>query len=85
MPKCKHCGSDAKNKKSTFVSKYGIEKCREIAADLSKEAKELLTQFGGDPSVLVDGDTVYFPTGNYLVSATDEYNAIRIEQKSNII
>ena len=49
----KPIGSDAKNNKTTFVSKYGIEECRSIAAKLSAEAKEILVELSGDNASLI--------------------------------
>ena len=44
----KPVGSDEKNEKTTFVSLYGIEKSREIAADLTEKALTALDNFDGD-------------------------------------
>ena len=38
--------SDEKNQKTTYVTLYGIEKSREIAAQLTQQAVELLEQLG---------------------------------------
>lgn len=38
--------SDEKNKKTTYVTLYGIEKSREIASDLTQQAVALLEQLG---------------------------------------
>lgn len=44
--------SDEKNMKSTFVSIYGIEKCKEIVEKLTNEALSCLEKIGGDVSTL---------------------------------
>lgn len=49
----KPVGSDQKNNKTTFVSKYGIEECRNIAARLTETAKEALNTFEGDKTNIV--------------------------------
>ena len=49
----KPVGSDEKNSKKTFVSIYGIEKCREFAAKFTAEALESLNKFEGDASNLI--------------------------------
>lgn len=48
----KPVGSDDKNDKSTFVYVYGIEKCKQIAADLTDKALDCLNEFDGDVSFL---------------------------------
>ena len=42
----KPVGNDEKNKKCTYVSKYGLEKAKEILADITKEAVSIAEQFG---------------------------------------
>ncbi len=49
----KPIGSDAKNGKTTFVSRYGIEECRRIAAKLSTEAKDILEKLNGNSTNLM--------------------------------
>ncbi len=49
----KPVGSDEKNDKKTFVTTYGIEKCREFAAKFTAEAMESLAKFEGDSSNLI--------------------------------
>jgi geranylgeranyl diphosphate synthase type II len=49
----KPVGSDQKNNKTTFVSKYGIEECRNIAARLTETAKEALNAFEGDKTNII--------------------------------
>jgi len=49
----KPVGSDEKNEKRTFVTTYGIEKCREFAAKFTAEALESLAKFEGDASNLI--------------------------------
>ena len=46
--------SDEKNKKTTFVTLYGIEKCKEIAENLSVEAKQLWESLGENGAFLYD-------------------------------
>lgn len=48
----KPVGSDEKNQKTTFVTLYGIEKSREIAADMTDKAISALSNFGGDTEKL---------------------------------
>jgi geranylgeranyl diphosphate synthase, type II len=42
----KRTGSDASNNKSTFVSYYGIEKSKEMAKELIKEAQNIIDLYG---------------------------------------
>ena len=42
----KPVGNDEKNKKCTYVSKYGLEKAKEILDDITKEAVSIAEQFG---------------------------------------
>ena len=44
----KPIGSDQKNQKTTFVTIYGVEKAREIAAEHTNKAKSALDKFNGD-------------------------------------
>lgn len=60
----KPIGSDEKNNKTTFVSKYGIEECRNIAAKLSNDAKEILGKLSGDKTNLI-AITDYLLNRNY--------------------
>ncbi len=48
----KPVGSDKKNKKTTFVSLFGIEKSREIASNLTEEALNALEKLDGDTALL---------------------------------
>ena len=48
----KPVGSDIENNKSTYVSLFGIDKCREMADKLTDEAVKTLDCFDGDKSVL---------------------------------
>lgn len=48
----KPVGSDEKNQKTTFVTLYGIEKSRKIAADMTDKAILALENFGGDTEKL---------------------------------
>ena len=48
----KPIGSDEKNQKTTFVTLYGIEKSRKIAADMTDKAILALENFGGDTEKL---------------------------------
>lgn len=50
----KPVGSDEKNSKVTYVSKYGVEKSREIAAGLTTDALTALGAFEGDKSRLTE-------------------------------
>ena len=42
----KKTGSDASNNKSTFVSYYGIQKSKEMAKELIKEAQDIISIYG---------------------------------------
>lgn len=44
--------SDEKNNKSTYVAFYGVEKCKEIVADLTKKAIDCLEKIDGDIAFL---------------------------------
>lgn len=48
----KPTGSDEKNNKSTFVSIYGIEKCRRMVDELTNTALDSLKAFEGDTEFL---------------------------------
>lgn len=48
----KPVGSDEKNGKMTAISILGIEKCREMAGELTKEALAALEKFEGDTTFL---------------------------------
>ena len=48
----KPVGSDIENNKSTYVSLFGIEKCRQMADDLTNEAIKSLDSFDADSSSL---------------------------------
>ena len=48
----KPIGSDERNKKSTFVSLYGIDECRQKVNELTNEALNCLNAFKGDTKVL---------------------------------
>lgn len=48
----KPVGSDEQNNKSTYVSCLGIEKCRELAHELTDKAIDSLSVFGGDTQIL---------------------------------
>jgi len=50
----KPVGSDADNKKSTYVALLGIDRCRSLADKLTAEAIEALSVFKGDTSALAD-------------------------------
>lgn len=50
----KPIGSDAENEKTTFVTLLGLEKAKELADELTKEAIELLAELSGDTSVLCE-------------------------------
>lgn len=60
----KPIGSDEKNDKTTFVSILGVEKSREIAANLTKEALEILDGFCGD-TTNIKALTEYLLQRNY--------------------
>ena len=49
----KPVGSDSKNDKKTLVARFGVEKCREFADILTKEALESLNAFSGDKTNLI--------------------------------
>ncbi|MDR2656058.1 MAG: polyprenyl synthetase family protein [Oscillospiraceae bacterium] len=49
----KPAGNDEKNAKNTFVSFYGLEKAEEMAAGLSREAKEILNALDGNAGFLL--------------------------------
>ncbi len=46
----KPVGSDEKNQKNTAVNILGVDKCREMAKDLTTDALEILNRFDGDTS-----------------------------------
>ena len=48
----KPIGSDDKNQKTTYVSKYGLEQSKKIAAELTENALKILYKFDGDSSEL---------------------------------
>ncbi len=48
----KPVGSDEKNGKQTLVTLYGLERCREMAAEYTKKALDALKAFSGDTTVL---------------------------------
>ena len=50
----KPIGSDADNRKDTYVSLLGVEKCKEIATALTREACEKLEEIDGDTSFLTE-------------------------------
>ncbi len=50
----KPVGSDIENNKSTYVSLFGIEKCREMVDELTNEAIKTLDSFDSDKSVLTE-------------------------------
>jgi len=56
--------SDQKNKKTTFVTIYGIEKAKNIAGELTNKALETLKQFNGD-TWLLELLTKYLLERNY--------------------
>jgi len=60
----KPVGSDEKNQKTTFVTLYGIEKSREIAADMTDKAISALENFGGDTEKL-ENLTEFLLSRNY--------------------
>lgn len=49
----KPVGSDKDNKKSTYVTLFGIEKAQQMCRDLSAEAEEILNKFD-QPQFLID-------------------------------
>ncbi len=60
----KPVGSDEKNSKTTFVTIYGIEKSREIAARYTESALNALNKFEGDKTNLI-ALTEYLLKRNY--------------------
>lgn len=48
----KPVGSDSENSKSTYVTLLGIEKCKELVDDLTKQAIDALSVFSGDTKPL---------------------------------
>lgn len=50
----KPIGSDADNEKNTYMSLLGIERCRELVAQLTEEAINALSVFDGDTKDLAD-------------------------------
>lgn len=50
----KPIGSDADNEKNTFMSLLGLDRCREMVDELTKEAIDSLGAFDGDTSSLAD-------------------------------
>ena len=48
----KPVGSDSENKKSTYVSLLGIERCRELVAEYTARAIDALSAFDGDTTDL---------------------------------
>ena len=50
----KPVGSDKDNEKSTYVALLGIERCQQLADELTAEAIEALTAFDGDTKPLSD-------------------------------
>ena len=54
----KPIGSDADNNKSTFVSLYGLENSKKIAADMTTEAVDaIVSAFGSRAEALVEYTT----------------------------
>ncbi len=49
----KPVGSDSKNDKKTLVARFGVEKCRELANDLTNEALSALDRFDGNKESLI--------------------------------
>lgn len=60
----KPVGSDLKNQKTTFVSLYGIEKARLVAAEMTDKALLVLSELEGDTSTLKEL-TEYLLKRNY--------------------
>ena len=60
----KPVGSDAKNGKTTFVTLYGMQRAKEIAAELTDSALMLLDGFNGDTANLKEL-TKYLLNRNY--------------------
>ena len=50
----KPIGSDADNEKNTFMSLLGLDRCRELVDELTREAVDSLDAFGGDTSMLAN-------------------------------
>ena len=50
----KPIGSDADNEKNTFMSLLGLDRCREMVDELTKEAIDSLNAFDGNTSMLAD-------------------------------
>ncbi len=50
----KPIGSDAENKKDTYVSILGVEKCKKIALELTQEACSKLEKLEGDTAFLIE-------------------------------
>ena len=50
----KPVGSDTDNEKSTYVALLGIDRCRELADELTADAVKALSEFDGDTGVLAD-------------------------------
>ena len=50
----KPVGSDLENSKSTYVALLGVDRCRELVAELTAQAVEALDAFPGDTSQLAD-------------------------------
>ena len=50
----KPIGSDAENEKNTYMSLLGLDRCRELVAQLTDEAITALSAFDGDTSELKD-------------------------------
>ncbi len=48
----KPTGSDLKNDKSTYLSLYGMDKCKEMVNDLTKKAIDCLDKFDGEKTFL---------------------------------
>ncbi len=48
----KSIGSDEKNNKVTFVSLYGLEKCKETAKELTRKAMDILDLIGGNTETI---------------------------------
>lgn len=60
----KPINSDEKNDKSTFVSIYGIEKCKKMVDEYTKSALDCLKSIGGDSTFLREL-TVYLANRKY--------------------
>lgn len=50
----KPVGSDAENRKSTYVSLLGIERCRQLADEYTRSALDALSVFEGDTTSLAE-------------------------------